>query len=113
MTVLVHSEVATVSVADHGCGIQAGHLPHIFDRFYRADRSRARTTGGFGLGLAIAKSLVTLYEGHIGVESGPGEGTRITVIFPTFKGLVIERQKSDSIEAATDQSDKSRRGYWR
>jgi signal transduction histidine kinase len=113
VTVLVHPEVATVTFADHGCGIQAAHLPHIFDRFYRADRSRTRTTGGFGLGLAIAKSLVALYEGHIGVESEPGKGTRITVVFPTFKGLAIECQKSDSIEAATHQSDNSRLGQSR
>jgi signal transduction histidine kinase len=75
-------EVATVTVSDRGCGIEAVHLPHIFQRFYRADSSRARTTGGFGLGLAMAKSLVDLYRGHIQAESEPGQGTRITVELP-------------------------------
>lgn len=73
---------ASVTVADRGCGIEAPHLPHIFERFYRADPSRARATGGFGLGLAIARSLVVFYGGQIRAESQPGQGTRITVSFP-------------------------------
>lgn len=81
--------VATVTVLDHGCGIEPKHLPHIFDRFYRADPSRARATGGFGLGLAIAKSLVVFYGGQIRAESSPGKGTQITVTLPRF------RQSSD------------------
>ena len=73
---------ARVSVQDHGCGIDAVHLPHIFERFYRADSSRARTTGGVGLGLAIAKSLVDFYHGRIRVESETGRGTCVAVEFP-------------------------------
>ena len=53
-----------VEVADSGAGISAEHLPHVFDRFYRADPSRARTTGGAGLGLAIVKQLVEAHGGH-------------------------------------------------
>ncbi len=79
---LVDSGVATVTVDDRGCGIEAVHLERIFERFYRADSSRARSTGGFGLGLAISKSLVTFYGGEIRAESSPGKGTRITVTFP-------------------------------
>ena len=71
-----------VTVADHGCGIEPAHLERIFERFYRADSSRARATGGFGLGLAIARSLVTFYGGHIRAESTPGKGTRILVSLP-------------------------------
>ncbi len=78
----VHSGVATVTVTDRGCGIGPAHLNRIFERFYRADSSRARTTGGFGLGLAIARSLVTCYGGQIRAESSPGKGTCMTVNFP-------------------------------
>jgi len=74
---------ARVIVEDHGPGIAADELPHIFDRFYRADRSRNRATGGFGLGLAIAKALVEAYGGKIVAESAPGQGTRMTVELPT------------------------------
>jgi len=78
----VYSGVATVSVADQGCGIEPAHLERIFERFYRADSSRARATGGFGLGLAITKSLVTFYGGKVRAESLPEKGTCITVNFP-------------------------------
>jgi len=69
-------------VADHGCGIDPEQLPHVFERFYRADRSRARATGGFGLGLSISKSLATLYGGQIHAESTPNQGSRFVVEFP-------------------------------
>jgi heavy metal sensor kinase len=73
---------AQVVFQDHGVGIPKEDLPYVFERFYRGERSRARATGGFGLGLAIAKALVEAYGGNIGVESEPGEGTRITVELP-------------------------------
>jgi signal transduction histidine kinase len=73
---------ARIVFADHGAGISAEDLPHIFERFYRGDPSRTRTTGGFGLGLAIAKALVEAYGGTITAESSPGNGTRMTVELP-------------------------------
>lgn len=79
----VQSGLITVTVTDRGCGIEPIHLGHIFERFYRPDSSRARATGGFGLGLAITKSLVTFYGGQIRAESWPGKGTRISVGFPS------------------------------
>ena len=82
MKVAVDGALVRVSVADQGCGIDAEHLPRIFERFYRADSSRARSTGGFGLGLAIAKSLVEFYGGRIFAASAPGQGTCITVELP-------------------------------
>jgi signal transduction histidine kinase len=82
VTCRVDAGLATVAVADHGCGIEPAHLTRVFERFYRADSSRARATGGFGLGLAIAKSLVTFYGGQILAESWPGKGTCITVSLP-------------------------------
>jgi signal transduction histidine kinase len=76
------SQSAQVIVTDHGEGISSSDLPHVFDRFYRGDRSRSRATGGFGLGLAISKALVEAYGGTICAQSTPGEGTRMTVELP-------------------------------
>jgi len=73
---------AQVTFQDHGPGILAQDLPHVFERFYRGDRSRTRATGGFGLGLAIAKALVEAYGGTISAKSEAGRGTRMTVELP-------------------------------
>lgn len=73
---------ALITFQDHGPGIAPADLPHIFERFYRGDPSRTRTTGGFGLGLSVAKALVEAYGGNITAESAIGEGTRMTVEFP-------------------------------
>ncbi|GAB2838112.1 sensor histidine kinase [Lentzea nigeriaca] len=71
-----------ISVADTGSGIAAEDLPHVFDRFWRADKSRARSTGGSGLGLAIVRKLVEAHGGAVGVTSTPGRGTTFTVRLP-------------------------------
>ena len=70
-------DTVELTIADNGPGIPPAHLPHIFDRFYRADPSRDRTTGGAGLGLAIVKNLVELHGGRIEVSSGEGTTFRI------------------------------------
>lgn len=70
-----------LQVANSGPGISEADLPHIFDRFYRADQ--ARTGAGFGLGLSIVKSIVDLHEGTISVKSSTTEGTQVTVSLPT------------------------------
>lgn len=72
----------TVTVHDTGTGIAAADLPHIFDRFWRADPARGRTTGGSGLGLAIARQIITDHRGHITAHSTPGAGTSITILLP-------------------------------
>jgi signal transduction histidine kinase len=72
-----------ISVADTGEGIPAEDLPNIFERFYRVDRSRSRTTGGSGLGLTIAKRLMEAHGGRIEVESEPGKGSTFTITLPT------------------------------
>ena len=71
-----------VEVSDTGEGIGDDDLPHVFDRFYRGEKSRSRATGGSGLGLAIAKAIVEAHGGQIGVESAPGEGARFFFTLP-------------------------------
>jgi len=73
----------SVSVADHGCGISSKQLPLIFDRFYQVDPARCKeTSGGFGLGLAIAKKIVEGHRGSITVKSKLKQGTTFTVKLP-------------------------------
>jgi two-component system sensor histidine kinase BaeS len=73
---------ATIIVADTGTGIAAEHLPHIFDRFYRADASRSRETGGSGLGLAITRHLVEAHGGTIEAQSVDGAGSTFRIRLP-------------------------------
>lgn len=70
------------TVQDSGIGIPPGDIPHIFDRFYRADESRARATGGTGLGLSIAKWIAERHGGHLEVFSREDFGSRISVVLP-------------------------------
>ena len=74
--------MVAISVEDSGSGIAPDDLPHIFERFYRADSSRARATGGSGLGLTITRRLVEAHGGAIGVESALGQGSRFTFTLP-------------------------------
>ena len=75
-------EVVEIAVRDTGPGIAPEHLARVFDRFYRADPSRARATGGSGLGLAIVKQLVEAHGGEIRAESEPGGGAVFTFTLP-------------------------------
>jgi signal transduction histidine kinase len=74
-----------IKVEDEGEGIPVEDLPHIFERFYRADAHRAKTTGGTGLGLAIALENVHLHSGTITVTSEVGTGSLFTVVLPAAK----------------------------
>ncbi|OGR64142.1 MAG: hypothetical protein A2X31_12780 [Elusimicrobia bacterium GWB2_63_22] len=71
-----------ILVEDDGPGIDSGHLPHIFERFYRADKARSRELGGTGLGLSIVKHLVELHGGSVGVDSAPGRGSSFWFTLP-------------------------------
>lgn len=75
-------QAVEVTVSDTGEGIRADDLPHVFERFYRAEKSRNRGTGGAGLGLAIARGIVQAHGGDIQVESKIGKGTQFTFHLP-------------------------------
>ena len=71
-----------MAVSDTGTGIAPEDLPHIFDRFWRADRSRSRSSGGAGLGLAIARRIIDAHQGCIWAYSAPGQGTTVAFSLP-------------------------------
>ncbi len=84
-----HNGYVEVSVSDNGEGIPAEDLPHIFERFYRVDKSRAKATGGNGLGLTIAKRLVEAHGGEITVQSEVGRGTSFTFTIPKHGKVIV------------------------
>lgn len=73
---------AKVAVIDDGVGIAPEHLPHLFDRFYRVDRARARAEGHYGLGLALGAAIAREHDGRIDVQSAPGKGSHFTFRVP-------------------------------
>lgn len=82
LSLVRHGDRALVRVRDTGPGIAPDHLPHIFDRFYRADSARARDRGGAGLGLAISRAIVEAHGGHIAAANAPDGGAELTVALP-------------------------------
>jgi signal transduction histidine kinase len=79
-----YRQVARLEVRDNGPGIPPEDLPHVFDRFYRVDRSRSRDegAGGSGLGLSICQAILEAHHGQIAVDSAPGKGTTFTITLP-------------------------------
>ena len=77
----VRPQGVAVAVADNGAGIPEKDLPHVFQRFYRVEKGRARESGGTGLGLSIVKHIVVQHGGQITAKSGQGRGTEIEIVF--------------------------------
>jgi signal transduction histidine kinase len=82
VTVKDCDDTVEITVEDNGMGISPEDLPHIFERFYRADKSRNRLTGGAGIGLTITKAIVEAHKGKIQVQSKINEGTKFIVLLP-------------------------------
>lgn len=68
-----------------GIGLSGDELPHVFERFWRSDKSRSRSRGGAGIGLAIVRELVRAHGGRIDVRSHPGEGTTFSIRIPMLR----------------------------
>ncbi|MFQ3663192.1 MAG: ATP-binding protein, partial [Chloroflexaceae bacterium] len=88
LAVRAHPSEVLFEVRDTGTGIAPEDLPRIFDRFYRADRSRTRSSGGAGLGLAIARRIVEAHGGRIWAESMPGQGATVRFTLPWYNTRV-------------------------
>jgi signal transduction histidine kinase len=82
VTITETQEYCEVRVADTGIGMDPEEVSHIFERFYRSDKSRSRNTGGAGIGLTIARTIVDAHGGRVGVESDAGKGSAFTVRLP-------------------------------
>lgn len=93
---LKDSSQVMISVEDTGIGINREDLPNIFNRFYRADKSRTKKTGGTGLGLAIAKWIILKHKGSINVKSKINEGTKITIVLPLKQNEAVQNEKVES-----------------
>jgi len=81
-TRVVGNDKVAIKIQDSGQGIDQADLPHIFDRFYRADKARTRETGGTGLGLAITREIIARHHGTVEVESTVGKGSTFVVQLP-------------------------------
>ncbi len=79
---LATEEEIVISFHDHGVGIEPDDLAHVFEPFYRVDRSRSRDTGGYGIGLSLAKRIIEAHGGSIGISSQLGAGTSVLVSVP-------------------------------
>jgi signal transduction histidine kinase len=89
------------TVRDTGIGISAVDLPHVFDRFWRADRARSRASerGGFGLGLAISQWIAQAHGGRVAVQSRLGRGSAFSVTLPLLAGAVVAKSRADGSES--------------
>ncbi len=82
---MVAEKEVVISVADNGEGIAVEDLPHIFEQFYRGDRSRSRRHGGTGLGLAIVQAIIQAHHGKIEVSTQPDHGAQFDIVLPLHR----------------------------
>jgi heavy metal sensor kinase len=101
VVVAADRNTATLEVADNGIGIAAEALPHVFERFYRADKARSRESGGSGLGLAIVKAICNAHSGDVKIVSSEGVGSR----------FIVELPHVDPYAREAGHKDKSHRGW--
>ena len=88
IAVRIQGDRACLAVNDNGTGVAAEALPHLFDRFYRADSARSRESGGVGLGLSIVKAIVGSHGGTVAIQSEEGNGTSVSVELPSVPSSI-------------------------
>jgi signal transduction histidine kinase len=92
------NEQALLEVSDNGVGIDAEHLPHLGERFYRVDKARSREAGGTGLGLSIARQIAITHGGSLSFASAPGQGTTVTLALPlAYETHSDDREEGESV----------------
>jgi signal transduction histidine kinase len=102
--------LALLLVRDTGSGIAPEHLPHVFERFFRADRDRSRDGSGAGLGLALCLSIARAHGGDIRIDSDAGNGTRVAVRLPLDRsGEPVRASDASYLSAAASASVSSLR----
>jgi two-component system, OmpR family, sensor kinase len=105
---------ARIAVRDEGEGIASEHLPHLFERFYRADGARGRASGGTGLGLAIAQTICRAHGGEISVTSAPDQGATFLVTIPSgVQSNADERLSTQAAEVTGGHGQNTGSGYRR
>jgi two-component system phosphate regulon sensor histidine kinase PhoR len=86
LEIIANQQSIDIHIQDKGIGIFEEDLPHIFERFYTADKARSRKKGGTGLGLSIVKTVIDKHDGQVTVTSTPGQGSKFSISIPCFKG---------------------------
>ncbi len=99
VTTRMEGDWVEVEVRDQGYGIPQGHQERIFERFYQVDRSRGRSDGGVGLGLAIVRHVATNHGGEVRMESTVGEGSAFTLAVPVSDDEPVEQEDSQDLQS--------------
>lgn len=107
-SVFTKDQSVILEVADNGIGIPANSVPFIFDRFYRADKTRTRATGGIGIGLSLVKAICNAHGANIDVKSREGEGTIFSIVFPRYVPETTSEMRSAKTASAAIYATTSR-----